>query len=469
MYARSGAGLFETLPGLETEPIRVFVELQLHLDYYLEERKKTHLWFKVLQAESLRHLNMDCQANRHGPPQPERIRESSVDFLRVMALGSGSSGSDDSECEDVPWKLVWSLQAIMVDAKLVGGSDGDGTKTGKDLVSKVYASYFSAHWCPPWCGSTPQLAKWYTDNFLKAKGPEVVFVSSDKDEAAFLEYFGEQPWLALDFADWKRKGQLSELFDVLGIPSVVLIDVDGSVVTKEARGAISADPTGGSFPWYPKPVRSLASGPSSINSVPAVFSYCETQDAAAHKVVGAVMAPIAQQYISKAKESKENEPAITFTIVTSSEGLAPRLRSMFSMPTLLPAVHEHPLGKQAPRGGWGCDGCGEGGGEARFRCASGYDFDYCQDCNTKAGKAVELLPMRLVLYDIPDEGGNYMGPELSDMQSCGAAFNKFLKDYSCTQKKSWRDASCPPNELFTIFTIYVSNYMLDLYSRLIYT
>ena len=40
---------------------------------------------------------------------------------------------------------------------------------------------------------------------LKAKGLEVVFVSSDRDEASFKEYFGEMPWLALDFSDRKLK------------------------------------------------------------------------------------------------------------------------------------------------------------------------------------------------------------------------------------------------------------------------
>ena len=51
---------------------------------------------------------------------------------------------------------------------------------------------------------------------LKAKGLEVVFVSSDRDEASFKEYFGEMPWLALDFSDRKLKvvprGHVRDLF-----------------------------------------------------------------------------------------------------------------------------------------------------------------------------------------------------------------------------------------------------------------
>ena len=51
--------------------------------------------------------------------------------------------------------------------------------------------YFSAHWCPPCRGFTPKLCEFYT-NFKKVNSDfELVFVSSDRDEAAFKEYYGE--------------------------------------------------------------------------------------------------------------------------------------------------------------------------------------------------------------------------------------------------------------------------------------
>ena len=97
---------------------------------------------------------------------------------------------------------------------------------------KVFAIYFSAHWCPPCRGFTPKLAEWYTkdqhyprdpdpeigknywgqynyvNDFLremasgsgslswrpkdlKAKGLEVIFASSDRDEAGFADYYKE--------------------------------------------------------------------------------------------------------------------------------------------------------------------------------------------------------------------------------------------------------------------------------------
>lgn len=43
---------------------------------------------------------------------------------------------------------------------------------------------------------------------------EVVFVSSDRDEEAWKEYYGEMPWLALPYADRERKAHLSKHFKV---------------------------------------------------------------------------------------------------------------------------------------------------------------------------------------------------------------------------------------------------------------
>jgi len=74
-------------------------------------------------------------------------------------------------------------------------SESGEISTAEALASKcAVALYFSAHWCPPCKGFTPKLAEWYTKS-LKSKGLEIVFVSSDKDEAAFKEYFGSSCFL----------------------------------------------------------------------------------------------------------------------------------------------------------------------------------------------------------------------------------------------------------------------------------
>jgi thiol-disulfide isomerase/thioredoxin len=62
--------------------------------------------------------------------------------------------------------------------------------------------YFSAHWCPPCRGFTPVLKKLYeTKSDEDGKKLQIVFISSDRDENSFNEYFGEMPWIALKYND----------------------------------------------------------------------------------------------------------------------------------------------------------------------------------------------------------------------------------------------------------------------------
>ena len=138
----------------------------------------------------------------------------------------------------------------LLGSKLVS-STGDVSTSDALSGKKAVALYFSAHWCPPCRGFTPQLAKWYTNN-LKAAGLEVVFVSSDKGPSEFDSYFKEQPWLALPFDDRALKAKLSKKFKVNGIPSLVILDgATGETITTDGREAVSEDPTGKNLPWKP--------------------------------------------------------------------------------------------------------------------------------------------------------------------------------------------------------------------------
>jgi len=95
--------------------------------------------------------------------------------------------------------------------------------------------YFSAHWCPPCRGFTPQLAKAYKDSSAAGKDTMVIFVSSDKDQAGFDEHYGEMPWNALPFDNRDLKGKLSEKFEVKGIPMLIVLDDKGELVSANGR------------------------------------------------------------------------------------------------------------------------------------------------------------------------------------------------------------------------------------------
>jgi thiol-disulfide isomerase/thioredoxin len=136
------------------------------------------------------------------------------------------------------------------------GRDGlftnDGTEVKVDtLASKggdaVVGIYFSAHWCPPCRGFTPQLAKCYTELKDAGKDFQVVFVSSDKDEESFKEYMQDMPWVAVPFAERDLKKDLNSAFEVQGIPTLILLKPDGTLITSNGREAV--DYGAEYFPW----------------------------------------------------------------------------------------------------------------------------------------------------------------------------------------------------------------------------
>lgn len=151
----------------------------------------------------------------------------------------------------------------MFGTTLLSAKGKEEVKTTDALSGKKCVGiYFSAHWCPPCRGFTPKLAQWYTDD-LKAKGMEIVFVSSDQDDSAFKEYFAEQPWLALPYTEEGKqlKTKLSKTFKVQGIPSFVVLDGEtGELVTVNGREAVSSDPKGEEMPWKPQPLIEILKG-----------------------------------------------------------------------------------------------------------------------------------------------------------------------------------------------------------------
>ncbi|KAF3963089.1 hypothetical protein ACB098_03G147300 [Castanea mollissima] len=131
-----------------------------------------------------------------------------------------------------------TLESILVsgDQDFVIGKDGVKIPV-TDLVGKNILLYFSAHWCPPCRAFLPKLMDAYQKIKAKDDAFEVIFISSDRDQASFDEFFSGMPWLALPYGD-PRKASLSRTFKVHGIPLLVAIGPSGKTVTKEAREII---------------------------------------------------------------------------------------------------------------------------------------------------------------------------------------------------------------------------------------
>ena len=276
--------------------------------------------------------------------------------------------SEDTTGENLPWFPPTFEEAL--------GNEfvkADGTKISKnDLKGKYLGIYFSAHWCGPCRGFTPKLSEWYKKDLSK-KNFEIIFVSSDRDQGAFDGYLNEMPWVALPFADRQRKSMLSDMFDVEGIPTFAIVSPDGKVINTDGRAAVSVDPTGKEFPWYPKPVKDLSNGGGAINDLPSLVLMMEKLSTEKQQEATAALESIAKPLYEKSKNNGKDVDMAFFTC-TESGGLTGRLREM-----------------------------------------------------TKVGDA-SADKIQLVLIDIPDNGGYYVyNEDVSDVNKAIAQFYEFYR------------------------------------------
>ena len=241
---------------------------------------------------------------------------------------------NDPTGKDLPWKPPTFWEAL--GTEFLSGTEGDTVEVD-DIrgAGKYIGLYFSAHWCPPCRGFTPTLVQAYKEH-LKAKNLEIIFVSSDRDQASFKEYFDEMPWLAIPQGD-KRKEKLSSMFGVEGIPSFVMVDAEtGETVNGNCRGKVSSDPTGAEFPWRPKALNNIDDGPDGINEEVTLCLMMEGCSAEVKAECKAALEPIAEA----TKASKKEDGAALFFYAASSGGIGDKIRQLTKLgaPTETPQL-----------------------------------------------------------------------------------------------------------------------------------
>ncbi|XP_042500952.1 probable nucleoredoxin 1 isoform X2 [Macadamia integrifolia] len=127
-----------------------------------------------------------------------------------------------------------TLESILIlgDRDFVISKDGNQIPVSQ-LVGENILLYFSAEWCPPCRVFLPKLINAYHEIKAIDDAFEVIFISSDSDQASFDELFSKMPWLALPFSDERNKF-LSRKFKISGIPIAIAIGSTGKIVTEDA-------------------------------------------------------------------------------------------------------------------------------------------------------------------------------------------------------------------------------------------
>ncbi|XP_044967845.1 probable nucleoredoxin 1-2 [Hordeum vulgare subsp. vulgare] len=132
-----------------------------------------------------------------------------------------------------------TLESLLVtgDLDFVIGKDGAKVPVA-ELVGKTVLLYFSAKWCGPCRAFLPTLVDVYNKIKEKNSDFEIVFISSDKDQSSFDDFFSGMPWLAIPLED-ERKADLKKRFKIRGIPSLVAIGPDGKTVNTDAKTSLA--------------------------------------------------------------------------------------------------------------------------------------------------------------------------------------------------------------------------------------
>eukprot|EP00052_Salpingoeca_macrocollata_P003434 m.35914 g.35914 ORF g.35914 m.35914 type:complete len:263 (-) comp13327_c0_seq2:58-846(-) len=113
---------------------------------------------------------------------------------------------------------------------------------------QVVGVFVSAGWVPDAKAHTDALLAWYSRFRASKHGSllEIVYVSQDRCEKDFVAAFEHMPWFAVPFASRMR---VLRHLPVDALPSLVLLDGQGQIITARGRQVVQNDPSGSHFPW----------------------------------------------------------------------------------------------------------------------------------------------------------------------------------------------------------------------------
>ncbi|MEX0678453.1 MAG: TlpA disulfide reductase family protein [Pirellulales bacterium] len=153
-------------------------------------------------------------------------------------LGAALARHDDERAAKVGRRLLGTARrlGLIGESLEISGTRIDGTKFDwEKLRGKVVLVDFWATWCTPCTKEFPHIKRHYEQ--YHDKGFEVVGISVDEDRQALDTYLAKEtiPWVTLHDGGFEDS-PLAIDYGLSGIPTTLLVDRQGTVVSLDARG-----------------------------------------------------------------------------------------------------------------------------------------------------------------------------------------------------------------------------------------
>ncbi|XP_064159708.1 nucleoredoxin-like isoform X1 [Anguilla rostrata] len=240
---------------------------------------------------------------------------------------------DDPKGLEFPWGP--KPFAEVVEGPLLRSSGQ--TADSSSLEGSYVGVYFSAHWCPPCRSLTRVLAESYQTVKDSGQKFEIVFVSADRSEDSFKQYFSEMPWVAVPYTDEGRRSRLNRLYGIQGIPTLILLDPEGHVITRQGRVEVLNDPECRFFPWQPRPVLELREANAvHLNEGPCLVLFVDAEEEEELELARELIQPIAEKIMAKYKATEEETPLLFF--VAGEDDMSDSLRDYTNLPEAAPLL-----------------------------------------------------------------------------------------------------------------------------------
>lgn len=240
---------------------------------------------------------------------------------------------DDPEGLEFPWGPKPFGEVVAGPLIRSSGQVSDGSA----LEGSFVGVYFSAHWCPPCRSLSRVLVESYRTVKEAGQKFEIVFVSADRSEESFTQYFSEMPWVAVPYADEGRRSRLNRLYGIQGIPTLILLDTEGKVITRQGRVEVLNDLECRAFPWHPRPVLELnESNAVQLNEGPCLVLFVDAEEEGELEPAKELIQPIAEKIIAKYKAKEEETPLLFF--VAGEDDMSDSLRDYTNLPEAAPLL-----------------------------------------------------------------------------------------------------------------------------------